>query len=128
MKTIHAIRGMNDILPEDVIYWQFIEEKLRKLTREYGYHEIRLPILEFTELYKRGVGEVTDIVEKEMYTFLDRNSDSLSLRPEGTAGVVRAGLEHSLFYGDNPKLWYLGLCLGMSAPKKGVIDNFTILA
>ncbi len=124
MKSISAIRGMNDILPDEVVYWQFIEEKLRKLTKEYGYLEIRVPILEPTELYKRGVGEVTDIVEKEMYTFLDRNDQSLSLRPEGTAGVVRAGLEHSLFYGNNPKLWYLGPMFRHERPQKGRYRQF----
>lgn len=124
MKSVSAIRGMNDILPDEVVYWQFIEEKLRELTKEYGYLEIRVPILEPTELYQRGVGEVTDIVEKEMYTFLDRNDQSLSLRPEGTAGVVRAGLEHSLFYGNNPKLWYLGPMFRHERPQKGRYRQF----
>ncbi|MBP9722526.1 MAG: histidine--tRNA ligase [Gammaproteobacteria bacterium] len=122
--SLNAVRGMNDILPAEVGYWQYIERKLRSLAASYGYKEIRLPIVEHTELYKRGVGEVTDIVEKEMYTFSDRNGESLSLRPEGTAGVVRAGIEHSLFYGENPKVWYLGPMFRHERPQKGRYRQF----
>ena len=121
---INAIRGMNDILPKDIIYWQFIEQKLRSLAASYGYSEIRVPIVEQTNLFKRSVGEVTDIVEKEMYVFSDRNDDSLALRPEGTAGVVRAGIEHSLFYGENPKVWYIGPMFRHERPQKGRYRQF----
>ena len=95
-KRIKAIRGMNDILPQDSAVWQYLESTVRQLLNQYSYGEIRLPIVEYTDLFKRSIGEVTDIVEKEMYTFLDRNQESLTLRPEGTAGCVRAGEEHGL--------------------------------
>src|SRR5579863_7661629 len=98
MTSIQAIRGMNDILPSDIGYWHFAENIIRELVANYGYHEIRLPIPEKTPLFKRSIGEVTDIVEKEMYTFEDRNGESITLRPEATAGCVRAGIEHGLLY------------------------------
>ena len=101
---LQAIRGMNDILPEEMSWWHFLEKALRQLAHNYGYQEIRTPVLESTELFKRSIGEVTDIVEKEMYTFLDRNQDSLTMRPEGTASVIRAGIEHSLFYNQTQRL------------------------
>jgi len=97
---------MNDILPDQTALWQYIEQKVTLVLQQYGYQEIRLPILESTELFKRSVGEVTDIVEKEMYTFDDRNGDSVTLRPEGTAGCVRAGEQHGLFYNQQQRLWY----------------------
>lgn len=121
---INAVRGMRDILPEEISYWHYIEAELQKLTSTYGYKEIRLPIVESTDLFKRSVGQVTDIVEKEMYTFTDRNGDSLTLRPEGTAGVVRAGIEHSLFYGNTPKVWYLGPMYRHERPQKGRYRQF----
>lgn len=121
---INAIRGMRDILPDEVIYWQIVEHHIRELTGSYGYKEVRLPIVESTDLFKRSVGQVTDIVEKEMYTFLDRNGDSLTLRPEGTAGVVRAGIEHSLFYGSTPKVWYTGPMFRHERPQKGRYRQF----
>src|SRR5690606_24696152 len=93
-KTLQAIRGMNDILPDEIGAWQQIEARFRELLGAYGYSEIRMPVVEKTELFKRSIGEVTDIVEKEMYTFEDRNGDSLTLRPEGTASCVRACIEH----------------------------------
>ncbi|WP_295539424.1 ATP phosphoribosyltransferase regulatory subunit, partial [Thiolapillus sp.] len=96
VKKIQAIRGMHDVLPDQTPAWQYVEQVLRGVLSAYGYREIRLPIVEKTELFKRSIGEVTDIVEKEMYTFLDRNGDSLTLRPEGTAGCLRACLEHGL--------------------------------
>src|SRR5579862_3383186 len=99
---------MNDILPSDTFLWQHVESILRSVLQSFDYHEIRLPILEKTELFKRSIGEATDIVEKEMYTFLDRNNDSLTLRPEGTAGCIRAGIEHGLFHNQIQRLWYLG--------------------
>jgi histidyl-tRNA synthetase len=124
INSITAVRGMNDILANDIIYWQFIEQKLKLLADSYGYSEIRLPIVEHTELFKRSVGDGTDIIEKEMYCFNDRNGDGLTLRPEGTAGVVRAGIEHSLFYGDNPKVWYLGPMFRHERPQKGRYRQF----
>lgn len=93
-KNIQAIRGMNDYLPADTAIWQRIESILKQVLSGYGYSEIRMPIVEQTPLFKRAIGEVTDVVEKEMYTFDDRNGESLTLRPEGTAGCVRAGIEH----------------------------------
>ncbi|MBL8254099.1 MAG: ATP phosphoribosyltransferase regulatory subunit, partial [Candidatus Competibacter sp.] len=93
-KQFQAVRGMNDILPGESALWQHLEMTLREVLATYGYHEIRLPLVEKTELFARSIGEVTDIVEKEMYTFADRNGDSLTLRPEGTAGCVRACIEH----------------------------------
>ena len=95
-KPLQAIRGMNDILPEQTPLWRYFEKTVAELLDGYGYKQIRMPVVEFTELFRRSIGEVTDIVEKEMYTFADRNGDSLTLRPEGTASCVRAVLEHSL--------------------------------
>ena len=93
-KSLQAIRGMNDILPEQTPLWRYFESTVARLLDNYGYKQIRMPIVEFTELFKRSIGEVTDIVEKEMYTFEDRNGDSLTLRPEFTAGVIRAGRDY----------------------------------
>lgn len=125
MKTsIQAIRGMNDILPEATPYWARIESILRAVVSAYGYREIRFPIVENTGLFKRSIGEVTDIVEKEMYTFDDRNGDSLTLRPEGTAGCVRACLEHGLLYGETPRLWYQGPMFRHERPQKGRYRQF----
>jgi histidyl-tRNA synthetase len=123
-KKIQAIRGMNDILPVEIFIWQKVEKILRKLARQYGYQEIRLPILEKTELFKRCIGNVTDIVEKEMYTFIDRNGDSLSLRPEGTAGCVRAGIEQGLLYNHIQRWWYLGPMFRHERPQKGRYRQF----
>ena len=106
-KNIQAIRGMNDYLPGETALWQRIEGSLKQVLGSYGYSEIRLPIVEQTPLFKRAIGEVTDVVEKEMYTFEDRNGDSLTLRPEGTAGCVRAGIEHGLLYNQEPPLIFL---------------------
>jgi histidyl-tRNA synthetase len=123
-EKIQAIRGMNDILPIEIFTWQKIENSLSKLARQYGYQEIRLPILEKTELFKRCIGNVTDIVEKEMYTFIDRNGDSLSLRPEGTAGCVRAGIEQGLLYKQVQRWWYLGPMFRHERPQKGRYRQF----
>ncbi len=123
-KNLQAIRGMNDILPNQVSYWQKLEALLQELMLTYGYQEIRLPIVEKTELFKRTIGEVTDIVEKEMYTFYDRNEESLTLRPEATAGCVRAGIEHGLFYNQIQKLWYLGPMFRYERPQKGRYRQF----
>lgn len=124
MKTIQAIRGMNDILPERSPLWQFAEQKMRELFVRYGYREIRTPIVEDTSLFKRSIGEVTDIVEKEMYTFNDRNDESLTLRPEGTAGVVRAALQHGLLHNQIQKLWYTGPMFRYERPQKGRYRQF----
>lgn len=123
-KTIQSIRGMHDILPEQSAAWQHLENTVRQLVGRYGYREIRTPILEVTELFKRAVGEVTDIVEKEMYTFEDRNGDSLSLRPENTASCVRAGIEHGLFYNQQQRLWYTGPMFRHERPQKGRYRQF----
>ncbi len=123
-KKIQSIRGMSDILPAQTPLWQFIEEQVRQLLRGYGYAEIRMPIVEMTELFKRSIGEVTDIVEKEMYTFEDRNGDSLTLRPEGTAGCVRAALEAGLLFNQTQRLWYHGPMFRHERPQKGRYRQF----
>ena len=124
-KPLQAIRGMNDILPEQTPLWRYFEKTVADLLDGYGYRQIRMPIVEFTELFKRSIGEVTDIVEKEMYTFADRNGDSLTLRPEGTASCVRAVLEHSLAGGGQvQKLWYQGPIFRHERPQKGRYRQF----
>lgn len=124
MKKIQSIRGMNDLLPGDSPLWQYLEQTVAQLLATYGYREIRFPILEQTELFKRSIGEVTDIVEKEMYTFDDRNGDSLTLRPEGTAGCVRAAEEHGLLYNQTQRLWYIGPMFRHERPQKGRLRQF----
>ncbi len=124
MSKIQAIRGMNDILPTQTPVWQYIESIVRDTLRAYGYDEIRMPVVEQTDLFKRSIGEVTDIVEKEMYTFLDRNGDSLTLRPEGTAGCVRAAEEHGLLFNQTQKLWYAGPMFRHERPQKGRYRQF----
>lgn len=123
-KTIQAIRGMNDCLPTQTGIWQFVESNIRRVVANYGYQEIRTPIVESTDLFKRSIGEVTDIVEKEMYTFEDRNGDSLTLRPEGTACCVRAGNEHGLLYNQQQRLWYMGPMFRHERPQKGRYRQF----
>ncbi|MDH2066682.1 histidine--tRNA ligase [Pantoea sp. GD03673] len=123
-KNIQAIRGMNDYLPADTALWQRIEGVLRQTLASYGYSEIRLPLVEQTPLFKRAIGEVTDVVEKEMYTFEDRNGESLTLRPEGTAGCVRAGIEHGLLYNQEQRLWYMGPMFRYERPQKGRYRQF----
>jgi len=123
-KQIQAIRGMNDILPTQSPLWQKVEAVLRSSVAAYGYSEIRTPIVENTDLFKRSIGEVTDIVEKEMYTFEDRNGDSLTLRPEGTASTVRAGNEHGLLYNQEQRLWYMGPMFRHERPQKGRYRQF----
>jgi len=122
--NIQAIRGMHDVLPDQTPLWQYAEKILRDVLGSYGYSEIRLPIVEKTELFKRSIGEVTDIVEKEMYTFDDRNGDSLTLRPEGTAGCLRACLEHGLLYNQVHRLWYYGPMYRHERPQKGRYRQF----
>ena len=118
MSKLTAIRGMNDILPDETPYWQFLEQTVGRVLARYGYGELRLPVVEKTELFKRSIGEVTDIVEKEMYTFDDRNAESLTLRPEGTAGCVRAAIQQSLL-GVPRRLWYAGPMFRYERPQKG---------
>lgn len=124
VKKIQAIRGMNDLLPSDSPRWQFFEAKVRQLMLRYGFNEIRTPIVEQTALFARSIGEVTDIVEKEMYTFDDRNSESLTLRPEGTASCVRAAMEHGLLYNQTQRLWYQGPMFRYERPQKGRYRQF----
>ncbi len=124
VKKIQAIRGIHDVLPDQTPAWQYVEQVLREVLSAYGYREIRLPIVEKTELFKRSIGEVTDIVEKEMYTFLDRNGDSLTLRPEGTAGCLRACLEHGLLHNQVHRLWYYGPMFRHERPQKGRYRQF----
>ncbi|MGL4639360.1 MAG: histidine--tRNA ligase [Shewanella sp.] len=123
-KQIQAIRGMNDILPTQSPLWQKVEAVLRLSVSAYGYSEIRTPIVENTDLFKRSIGEVTDIVEKEMYTFADNNGDSLTLRPEGTASTVRAGNENGLLYNQEQRLWYMGPMFRHERPQKGRYRQF----
>ncbi len=122
--NIQAVRGMHDVLPDQTALWQYAERCIREVLSSYGYSEIRLPIVEKTELFKRSIGEVTDIVEKEMYTFEDRNGDSLTLRPEGTAGCLRACLEHGLLHHQTHRLWYYGPMYRHERPQKGRYRQF----
>jgi len=115
---------MNDILPDEAALWMFVEQTTRQLLTSYGYGNIRMPVVEETRLFNRSIGEVTDIVEKEMYTFNDRNGDSLTLRPEGTAGCVRAVLEHNLLYDGPKKLFYEGPMFRYERPQKGRYRQF----
>ncbi len=124
MAKLQAIRGMNDILPDQTPSWQYLEDTFRKVVHAYGYREIRFPVLEHTALFKRSIGEVTDIVEKEMYSFDDRNGDNLSLRPEGTAGCVRAADQHGLLYNQQQRLWYQGPMFRHERPQKGRYRQF----
>jgi histidyl-tRNA synthetase len=124
-ESLRAIRGMNDILPAEVGAWQRFEGQARAWLASYGYRELRTPILEQTALFKRAIGEVTDIVEKEMYTFVDAlNGESLTLRPEGTAACVRAVIEHNLIYGGGQRLWYQGPMFRHERPQKGRYRQF----
>lgn len=123
-KTIQAIRGMNDCLPTQSALWQQVEQAIQETVFAYGYSEIRMPIVEMTHLFCRAIGEVTDVVEKEMYTFEDRNGDSLTLRPEGTASCVRAGIENGLLYNQEQRLWYMGPMFRHERPQKGRYRQF----
>lgn len=125
---LSAVKGMPDLLPDQSPVWQHLEKNIRQLMQSYAYEEMRMPILERTNLFARSIGEVTDIVEKEMYTFLDRNGDSLTVRPEGTAGCVRACIEHALLRNQQPqKLWYMGPMCRYERPQKGRLRQFTQL-
>jgi len=123
-KVIQAVRGMNDMLPDAVRYWQRVEAAARMVLAAYGYREIRFPIVEKTELFARSIGEHTDIVEKEMYTFEDRNGERLTLRPEGTAGCVRAGIENGFLHNQVQRLWYAGPMFRHERPQKGRYRQF----
>lgn len=123
-KSIQAIRGMNDCLPDQTPVWQRIESILKHVLDSYGYREIRSPVVEHTPLFLRAIGEVTDVVEKEMYSFADRNGDNLTLRPEGTVGCVRACIEHGLIYNQEQRLWYNGPMFRHERPQKGRYRQF----
>ncbi|MFM2589089.1 histidine--tRNA ligase [Vibrio sp. TBV020] len=123
-KKIQAIRGMNDCLPTQSPLWQKLENTVKNVVSAYGYNEVRMPIVEMTHLFSRAIGEVTDVVEKEMYTFEDRNGDSLTLRPEGTAGCVRSCIENSLINRDEQRLWYMGPMFRHERPQKGRYRQF----
>ena len=123
-KFIKSIRGMHDVLPDDSHRWQSFEAIIQKLMTNYGYKEIRMPLVESTDLFSRSIGEVTDIVEKEMYTFEDRNGDKLTLRPEGTASCVRAGIQHGLLHNQIQRLWYSGPMFRHERPQKGRYRQF----
>ena len=123
-KRIQSIRGMHDVLPPDSETLRNVEQTLQSVLQQYGYQEIRMPLLEQTELFKRSIGEVTDIVEKEMYTFEDRNGDSLTLRPEGTASCVRSGIQHGFLYTHPLRLWYSGPFFRHERPQKGRYRQF----
>ncbi|RPH63646.1 MAG: histidine--tRNA ligase, partial [Burkholderiales bacterium] len=124
-EKLHGVRGMNDVLPADEPLWRRFEEAVGGVMRAYGYCQIRTPIVEHTRLFVRGIGEVTDIVEKEMYSFTDAlNGEDLTLRPESTAGVVRAAIEHSLLYDGPKRLWYAGPMFRHERPQKGRYRQF----
>jgi histidyl-tRNA synthetase len=123
-KKPQTVRGMNDILPDVAHTWEYLETQVQSIVESYGYRQVRLPLLEHTELFKRSIGEVTDIVEKEMYTFDDRNGDSLTLRPEATASMVRAGMTHGLFHNQKQKLWTTGPMFRREKPQAGRYRQF----
>ena len=123
-KKPQTVRGMNDILPDVAHTWEYLETQVQSIVESYGYAQVRLPLLEHTELFKRSIGEVTDIVEKEMYTFDDRNGDSLTLRPEATASMVRAGMTHGLFHNQKQKLWTMGPMFRREKPQAGRYRQF----
>ena len=127
MSKLQALRGMSDLLPDEAPLWQYLESQVSELLHAYGYRELRFPVMEATELFKRSIGEVTDIVEKEMYTFLDRNEESVTLRPEGTAGCLRACEQHQLLYNRGnlvQRLWYAGPMFRYEKPQKGRLRQF----
>ena len=122
--NVQSVRGMNDLLPGQIETWQQVEAAIREVSCRYGYREIRTPVVERTELFRRSIGEQTDIVEKEMYTFTDNNGDSLTLRPEATASCVRAGNEHGLLHNQTQRLWYVGPMFRHERPQKGRYRQF----
>ncbi|WP_448916732.1 histidine--tRNA ligase [Haemophilus sputorum] len=122
-KVIQAIRGMNDCAPTESPLWQWVEGQVKQVLASYGYSEVRMPIVESTPLFARAIGEVTDVVSKEMYTFWD-NDEQLTLRPEGTAGCVRAAIEHGWIYNNEQRLWYMGPMFRHERPQKGRYRQF----
>ena len=122
--SVKSIKGMNDLLPETIHSWQALEAVFRDLFRVYDCREIRTPLVESTALFSRSIGELSDIVSKEMYTFEDRNGESITLRPEGTASVVRAGLQHGLFHNQQRRIWYQGPMFRYERPQKGRFRQF----
>ncbi|MBX3702980.1 MAG: histidine--tRNA ligase [Steroidobacteraceae bacterium] len=123
-RRLQAVRGMNDLLPDELPWWQLVERTARELFADYGYQEMRVPLVERTELFSRSIGEHTDIVEKEMYTFEDRGGDLLSLRPEATAGLVRAAIEHGLLHNQKQRLWTAGAMFRHERPQAGRYRQF----
>ena len=123
-QKIQAIRGMEDVLPDATPLWQKLEDATRRVFEQYGYRNIRTPIVEPTTLFVRGLGEVTDIVEKEMYVFEDRNGESLALRPEATTGIVRSAIEHSFLYNGPMRVWTTGPMFRYERPQKGRQRHF----
>ncbi len=124
-QTIQAVRGMNDILPDEAVLWERFEDTVRSWARSYGYRNIRTPLVEHTALFRRAIGEATDIVEKEMYSFVDElNGEQLTLRPEATASIVRAAIEHSLLHAGPQRLWCMGPMYRHERPQKGRYRQF----
>ena len=123
-QRLQAVRGMHDILPQQTPLWQYLEAEIRQVLGAYHFEEIRLPVLEKTGVFTTSIGEGTDVVEKEMYTFADRNGDSLTLRPEGTAGCVRAMVQHGLLQGHAARVWYMGPMFRYERPQKGRSRQF----
>ena len=124
-QALQAVRGMNDILPDEAEFWELFEDTVRSWLKSYGYRPIRMPVVEPTSLFKRAIGEVTDIVEKEMYSFIDSlNGEALTLRPEGTAGCVRAVIEHNLIARQPARLYYIGQMFRHERPQKGRYRQF----
>src|SRR5512132_1839601 len=122
---LQAVRGMNDVLPDEAAIWEFLEDTTRDVFRQYGYRNIRMPVVEPTPLFVRAIGEVTDVVEREMYTFEDKlNGESLTLRPEATAGIVRAAIEHNLTYERPQRVWTAGAMFRHERPQKGRYRQF----
>ncbi|MGH8618099.1 MAG: histidine--tRNA ligase, partial [Burkholderiales bacterium] len=124
VNPLQAVRGMNDVLPAESPHWERLEDAVRAVFRQYGYRNLRTPLVEPTPLFARAIGEVTDIVEKEMYTFTDLNGDSLTLRPEATAGVVRAVIQHNLLYNGPLRVWTAGPMFRHERPQKGRTRQF----
>lgn len=125
LEKLSGVKGMNDILPQDTGLWEFFETTVKSMLRSYGYQNIRTPIVEHTQLFTRGIGEVTDIVEKEMYSFTDAlNGENLTMRPENTAAVVRAAIEHNMLYDGPKRLWYIGPMFRHERPQRGRYRQF----
>ncbi|PRY07643.1 histidine--tRNA ligase [Paraburkholderia sp. BL25I1N1] len=125
LEKLSGVKGMNDILPQEAGLWEFFETTVKSMLRSYGYQNIRTPIIEHTQLFKRGIGEVTDIVEKEMYSFTDAlNGENLTMRPENTAAVVRAAIEHNMLYDGPKRLWYIGPMFRHERPQRGRYRQF----